>query len=228
MPFITQGKSNIKYIIFVLILGAIIGGGILGYYYYWMQEMDSRLAALELKLPERPTGETAGWKTYTNPDFGYSIKLPTDWIERAGDNEQKEFRVYNPEANWRSDEIGSYDIELQILTLDYDDPAVKDEESYEERNKEIEKWLISEPGKEGVLDEVPVKKIGNINLDGCKTIQFFSCFDYSCHYVTFCDGRKRFISLLLISGEDKPEILDKYKKYYDKILTTFSFNSFEI
>jgi membrane-bound inhibitor of C-type lysozyme len=34
MPFITQGKTNIKYILIVVILAAIAGGGILGYQYF--------------------------------------------------------------------------------------------------------------------------------------------------------------------------------------------------
>jgi len=34
MPFITQGKANLKYILIVVILAAIVGGGILGYWYW--------------------------------------------------------------------------------------------------------------------------------------------------------------------------------------------------
>jgi hypothetical protein len=33
MPFITQGKANLKYILIVVVLVAIVGGGILGYQY---------------------------------------------------------------------------------------------------------------------------------------------------------------------------------------------------
>jgi hypothetical protein len=31
-----------------------------------------------------PTDETASWKTYTNPTFGYSIKYPATWTEKTG------------------------------------------------------------------------------------------------------------------------------------------------
>lgn len=52
MPFITQGKTNLKYILIVIVLAVIVGGGILGYYYSWIKELDIRLSELELKLPE--------------------------------------------------------------------------------------------------------------------------------------------------------------------------------
>lgn len=35
MPFITQGKINLKYILIVIVLAVIVGGGILGYQYWW-------------------------------------------------------------------------------------------------------------------------------------------------------------------------------------------------
>jgi len=34
MPLITEGKTNLKYILIVIILAAIVGGGILGYCYW--------------------------------------------------------------------------------------------------------------------------------------------------------------------------------------------------
>ena len=36
MPFITQGKANLKYILIIVVLAAIVGGGILGYQYWWV------------------------------------------------------------------------------------------------------------------------------------------------------------------------------------------------
>jgi len=43
MPFITQGKANLKYILIVVILSAIVGGGILAYQFWWLpkQEIES-------------------------------------------------------------------------------------------------------------------------------------------------------------------------------------------
>jgi hypothetical protein len=55
MPFITQGKTNLKYILIVVILAAIAGGGILGYYYLWIKDLETRLTVLEVKMPEKNT-----------------------------------------------------------------------------------------------------------------------------------------------------------------------------
>ena len=41
MPFITQGKTNLKYILIVVILATIAGGGILGYQYWWAKKEGS-------------------------------------------------------------------------------------------------------------------------------------------------------------------------------------------
>ena len=41
MPFVTQGKANLKYILIVVILAAIVGGGILGYQYWLSPEEPS-------------------------------------------------------------------------------------------------------------------------------------------------------------------------------------------
>jgi len=51
MPFITQGKTNIKYILIVVILAAIAGGGILAYSYWWVPKHET--AVPEVKLPEK-------------------------------------------------------------------------------------------------------------------------------------------------------------------------------
>ena len=39
MPFITQGKANLKYILIIVILAAIVGGGILGYLYFYSETL---------------------------------------------------------------------------------------------------------------------------------------------------------------------------------------------
>ena len=40
MPFITQGKTNLIYILIVVVLAVIVGGGILGYQYLWMEKQE--------------------------------------------------------------------------------------------------------------------------------------------------------------------------------------------
>jgi len=81
MPFITQGKTNWKYILIVLILAIIVGGGILG----WIKMQEVAPAEFpEIKKPEKIEEETADWKTYRNEEYGFEIKYPrfllkSDW-----------------------------------------------------------------------------------------------------------------------------------------------------
>ncbi|HDZ54838.1 MAG TPA: hypothetical protein ENI19_00535 [Candidatus Nealsonbacteria bacterium] len=89
MPFITQGKTNLTYILIVVVLAVIVGGGILGYYYSWIKELEVKLAELELKLPEvkPPEDETVNWKTYKNDEYGFEIKYPSDFTFQEFDAE---------------------------------------------------------------------------------------------------------------------------------------------
>ncbi len=82
MPFLTQGKTNWKYIIIVLILAVIVGGGIL----IWVEKQ--KVPSIELpkiEKPEkvgkeepRPENETANWRTYRNEEYGFEIKYPKE------------------------------------------------------------------------------------------------------------------------------------------------------
>jgi hypothetical protein len=53
MPFLTRGKTNWKYILIVVVLAAIVGGGILGYLRYFEREIVSINQFPEIKKPEK-------------------------------------------------------------------------------------------------------------------------------------------------------------------------------
>jgi len=57
MTFLKQGKTNWKYILIVLILALIVGGGILGYLRYFKREMISLTKFPEIKKPEKVVEE---------------------------------------------------------------------------------------------------------------------------------------------------------------------------
>ena len=57
MPFLTQEKTNWKYILIVLILAVIVGGGILGYMEYFRKEIVSLTQIPGIKFQEKLIGE---------------------------------------------------------------------------------------------------------------------------------------------------------------------------
>ena len=76
MPFITQGKANLKYILIVVILAAIVGGGVLVYQYWWLPKQEAK--TLEIKPPV-VKDETASWEIYSDSDIGIGFKYPKNW-----------------------------------------------------------------------------------------------------------------------------------------------------
>jgi hypothetical protein len=57
MPFLTKGKTNWKYILIVVILTLIVGGGILGYLRYFEKEIVSLTKFPEIKKPREVSSE---------------------------------------------------------------------------------------------------------------------------------------------------------------------------
>jgi len=71
MPFLTQGKTNWKFILILLVLAIIVGGGILGYLRFFKKEMILISQFPEIKKSEKVVEEeTANWKTYRNEGYG--------------------------------------------------------------------------------------------------------------------------------------------------------------
>lgn len=67
-----------KYIIAVLILAAVVGGGILGYQYLLAPREEVSTPTTE--EPEEITeDETASWKTYRNEEYDFEVKYPAEW-----------------------------------------------------------------------------------------------------------------------------------------------------
>lgn len=79
MPLLTKGKTNWKYIVIILVLALIVGGGIFG---YWKKVGREEVKILEIKMPEKVIeNETADWKTYKNEQYGFEINYPNDFVK---------------------------------------------------------------------------------------------------------------------------------------------------
>jgi len=76
MPFLTQGKTNWKYILIVLILAILVGGGILT----WIKSQQIEIPPTN-PLPEPPLGneDTSNWKSYSNSHYNIELRYPPYW-----------------------------------------------------------------------------------------------------------------------------------------------------
>jgi hypothetical protein len=144
MPFLTKEKTNWKYILIVVILAAIVGGGILGYLRYFKREISSLSKFSEIKKPEKPKieEETANWKTYRNLKWNYEIKYPRNFYAMdvyegdTGAISNVELPEYEEGSiTWMGREVVVFGAKNGILvTINY---AGKTE-------KPLEKWLKKE------------------------------------------------------------------------------------
>jgi hypothetical protein len=84
MPFITQGKTNWKFLLIVIILAVIVGAGALWY----SKRPEQSYQPPEIKKTENVVkDETADWKTYKSEEYGFEIKYPQNWTFKEEKNE---------------------------------------------------------------------------------------------------------------------------------------------
>jgi len=76
MSFITQGKTNWRFLLIVVILAVIVGGGILVYSKNFNKQIIFSSQTPEVKTPEKVNDETADWNTYNNEKYGFEFKYP--------------------------------------------------------------------------------------------------------------------------------------------------------
>jgi len=86
MPFLTQQKTNWKFIGIVAVLAVIVGGGILSYLRMIEEELEILPVDIAEKVMEDETaefvpGEVEDWQTYNGVYF--SFKYPPDWMEET-------------------------------------------------------------------------------------------------------------------------------------------------
>jgi len=88
MPFITEGKTNLKYILNVGILALVVGGATLFYWWQIKVEVANMPEVVISKKTEEPPApiNTADWKTYKNENYGFEFLYPEGWYvkEEAG------------------------------------------------------------------------------------------------------------------------------------------------
>lgn len=72
MSFLTQGKTNWKFLAIIAVLAVIVGGGIL-----WCQRTSEQF----YQSPEKTIIEdkSANWKIFAHPYYQFQIRVPLDW-----------------------------------------------------------------------------------------------------------------------------------------------------
>jgi hypothetical protein len=94
MPFLTKGKTNWKYILIVLILAVIVGGGILGYLRYFKREIISLNQFPGVKKPERAVKEKEGIKEEIScVDINENLNLTTIKEKLYPLQDKEEYRI---------------------------------------------------------------------------------------------------------------------------------------
>jgi len=117
MFLVAQGKTNLKYILIVVILAVIAGIGIFGYYYLWIKDLEARLAELELRIPQKViTDETANWKTYTS-QLKFSFKYPNTLMRGSDYGEMAYYAVRFSNYAFKVDDGDSCEGKVDCFTL---------------------------------------------------------------------------------------------------------------
>jgi len=75
MPFITQEKTNWKFLFIVVFIALIAGGSIL-----WLgMRQDFYYETPGVTIHKKVLNETADWQTYRNQEYGFEVKYFSQW-----------------------------------------------------------------------------------------------------------------------------------------------------
>ncbi|MCD6298223.1 MAG: hypothetical protein J7M30_13835 [Deltaproteobacteria bacterium] len=225
----TEKGISTPIVIIIIILCALLVGGIVAWQYLGMPKQEEEIP--EAKPPEEvaPADETGNWKTYRNEEDGYELKYPSSWYVY----EQPEYIYEYPGAGTEPAMtfITTFAME-EMEENEYYTPTgnygvmyiVKIDESVEE---------LLEPTKEGTLEgplagaKAPTEQINVGGMTGYKSyrplirdgreegIDVAYLFPAKKSQASFvCNG--------IFRGVDK-EIYEEYAKEADQILSTFMF-----
>ena len=233
MPFLNQGKTNWKYIIILVILAVVVGGGILSWKYLQIkqeltikntqieqlnkqiEDLKKQIADLKAKKIEE---ETADWKTYRNEKYMYEINYLKEWEIDEVSWGVKIFHSLND---------NQYTCQLTVLTTD-----VKNFEGTEPDGFYIASGyyykgniLYFEPGtkvfsskEKTSITGIPATKFSNSEFSN-QGVYFFKKEK---------DGKELYFNIFyeaLLFGTHDPIIVKEHEcgEFFDQLLSTFKF-----
>lgn len=150
MLFITQGKSNLKYILIVVILALGVGAGILGYQ-WWIAQKEVKIPEIKIPEKEKPQEETI--KSEEVVGIAYKSSL-TD----GSRNELKIKNFYTGEEILISDLAYSSIVSIDGKNIYYS--------QFKDKNLVIYQYFIEEKSAKEIYKESFNSKILGLGLHG--------------------------------------------------------------
>jgi hypothetical protein len=211
MPFITQGKTNWKFLLIVIILAVIVGGGTLWY----AKRPEKSYQPIEIKK-----SETVDWKNYQNLKAGFSAKCPPDFECILGliptpDDEPYGRDViisnfFKKSSDWRKKDLIFISIESWTEFSSYANISTF-QDWVEYRIEDIKSNTDSQLKQEDfTLDNNPATRLSFVNFP----------YEDWIGRIIFTQKGKRFYE---ISVSIDPEYQTIYLPVFDQILSTFRF-----
>ena len=229
MNFSKDPQVNWKYVLIVVILATIVGGGILVYQYWWIPKEEIKIP--EIKSPEEVAkDETASWKTYHNE--WYEIKYPDFFEEKiifgGGGRQEIYFPTssivpdYYPSPDFKNGVIIKPVNKLNNIPLDFE--AIDGIEGLEAALKNITKGINVNIERVNLGKEQAIKlsdfelteKEANFPQKYCASSYFVA----SGHDINVPDVVVSFLTIDECVGNQKSEYT---QNLFNQILSTFNF-----
>ena len=74
-----KGFSILALVEVVILMAILVLLGFMAYNYFYPTQNQEQIIPDQTNQEQEPIDETAGWQTYSNYDYGFQIKYPTDW-----------------------------------------------------------------------------------------------------------------------------------------------------
>jgi len=206
----------LKYFLILLVALALVGGYF--FYRYFTKKIPHETQTQQI------TDETAGWKTYTNAEYGFKFKYPDNLtLEQKSGMPSLTHKVFYPHpdpCNWKDgapiDNIIDFQIIISII------------------NKDINSAIASDEGAQGAN----IEKINIGGLDGFKYMLGVEYCGYNFYYLSILPQKTLVIKSPIvteISPITAKEEVEKYLKIpsiinnteagnlLSKVISTFKF-----
>ena len=163
---------------------------------------------------------TSSWKNYQSSQYGYSLKLPSDWRKTQETSEGMFFRSYSKQERGQGtvDEFGEVETELKISSESIQSASQEELSMWEQLKKTKAGESINFGG--GVI-----KKIKSLKLDSCDAIVIYFEQEIEANYGVICMGQSQ--SVGMVFETQNIQIYELNQALFDTIVGTFKFNQFK-